>query len=126
MNPRVLVLTLSAFAFGSTAFIFAGVLETMAQDLGVATAVAGQLQTSYVLVSALLGPPLAWLLGRADRKVVLIAALGFGTLANLACALAPGFQSLLALRTLVGLAASPPPRWRRRPRRSWSTSLPMT
>ncbi|MCA3734110.1 MAG: MFS transporter, partial [Phenylobacterium sp.] len=40
MNPRILVLTLSTFAFGSTAFIFAGVLETMAQDLGVATAVA--------------------------------------------------------------------------------------
>ena len=78
MNPRILVLTLSTFAFGSTAFIFAGVLETMAQDLGVATAVAGQLQTSYVLVSALLGPPLAWLLGKADRKVVLAAALGFG------------------------------------------------
>jgi MFS family permease len=83
MNPRILVLTLSTFAFGSTAFIFAGVLETMAQDLGVATAVAGQLQTSYVLVSALLGPPLAWLLGKADRKVVLAAALGFGALANL-------------------------------------------
>ena len=106
MNPRILVLTLSTFAFGSTAFIFAGVLETMAQDLGVATAVAGQLQTSYVLVSALLGPPLAWLLGKADRKVVLAAALGFGALANLACAMAPGFQSLLALRTLVGLAAA--------------------
>lgn len=106
MNPRILVLTLSTFAFGSTAFIFAGVLETMAHDLGVATAVAGQLQTSYVLVSALLGPPLAWLLGRADRKVVLAAALGFGALANLACAMAPGFQSLLALRTLVGLAAA--------------------
>ncbi|MCA6255021.1 MAG: MFS transporter, partial [Phenylobacterium sp.] len=106
MNPRILVLTLSTFAFGSTAFIFAGVLETMAQDLGVTTAVAGQLQTSYVLVSALLGPPLAWLLGRADRKVVLAAALGFGALANLACAMAPGFQSLLALRTLVGLAAA--------------------
>jgi predicted MFS family arabinose efflux permease len=72
----------------------------------VATAVAGQLQTSYVLVSALLGPPLAWLLGKADRKVVLAAALGFGALANLACAMAPGFQSLLALRTLVGLAAA--------------------
>ena len=63
MNPRILVLTLSTFAFGSTAFIFAGVLKTMAHDLGVPTAVAGQLQTSYVLVSALLGPPLAWFLG---------------------------------------------------------------
>ena len=106
MNPRVLVLTLSTFAFGSTAFIFAGVLETMAHDLGVATAVAGQLQTSYVLVSALFGAPLAWLLGKVDRKVLLTAALGCGALANLACAAAPNFHALLVLRTLVGLSAA--------------------
>jgi predicted MFS family arabinose efflux permease len=106
MNPRILVLTLSTFAFGSTAFIFAGVLETMARDLGVTTAVAGQLQTSYVLVSALLGPPLAWLLGKVDRRHLLITALGCGALANLACAAAPGFHSLLVLRTLVGLSSA--------------------
>lgn len=106
MNPRILVLTLSTFAFGSTAFIFAGVLETMARDLGVTTAVAGQLQTSYVLISALLGPPLAWLLGKVDRRHLLITALGCGALANLACAAAPGFNSLLVLRTLVGLSSA--------------------
>lgn len=106
MNPRILVLTLSTFAFGSTAFIFAGVLETMARDLGVATAVAGQLQTSYVLVSAVLGPVMAWALGRADRKLLLVTALGGGALANLACAFAPSFHSLLVLRSLVGLASA--------------------
>ena len=106
MNPRILVLTLSTFAFGSTAFIFAGVLETMAGDLGVTTAVAGQLQTSYVLISALLGPVMAWMLGRADRKLLLVAALGVGALANLACALAPNFHVLLVLRSVVGLAAA--------------------
>ncbi len=106
MNPRILVLTLSTFAFGSTAFIFAGVLETMAGDLGVTTAVAGQLQTSYVLISALLGPVMAWLLGRADRKLLLVAALGGGALANLACAVAPNFHALLVLRGVVGLAAA--------------------
>jgi predicted MFS family arabinose efflux permease len=106
MNPRILVLTLSTFAFGSTAFIFAGVLETMAGDLGVTTAVAGQLQTSYVLISALLGPVMAWMLGRADRKLLLVAALGVGALANLACAVAPNFHVLLVLRSVVGLAAA--------------------
>lgn len=34
MNPRVFVLTMVTFAFGSAAFIFAGLLETMAADLG--------------------------------------------------------------------------------------------
>ena len=46
MIPRVFVLTLCTFAFGSAAFIFAGLLEPMAKDLGVSTAVAGQLQTA--------------------------------------------------------------------------------
>src|SRR4029453_18854629 len=48
MNPRVFVLILVTFAFGSGAFIFAGLLETMAADLKVSTAVAGQLQTAFV------------------------------------------------------------------------------
>ena len=60
MNPRIYVLTLCTFAFGSAAFIFAGLLETMAADLHVSTAVAGQLQTAYVLTSAVLGPLAAW------------------------------------------------------------------
>ena len=56
MNPRIYVLTLVTFAFGSGAFIFAGLLESLAADLGVTTAVAGQLQTVFVLTSAVLGP----------------------------------------------------------------------
>jgi len=106
MNPRVLVLTLSTFAFGSAAFIFAGLLEEMARDLGVSTAVAGQLQTAYVLTSALLGPVAAHLLGRLDRRIVVIAGLGFALMLHLACAVAPNFETLLVLRGLAGLAGA--------------------
>ena len=106
MNPRVFVLTMCTFAFGSAAFIFAGMLETMAADLGVSTAVAGQLQTAYVLTSAVLGPVAAWLLGRLDRKLVVILGLGSGLVLHLACSLAPDFQSLLVLRALAGLAGA--------------------
>ncbi len=106
MNPRVLVLTMCTFAFGSAAFIFAGLLEELAADLGVTTAVAGQLQTAYVLTSALLGPVVAWLLSRADRKLVVIGGLSFGLTMHLACALAPTFELLLPLRALAGLAGA--------------------
>ena len=67
MNPRIFVLTSVTFAFGTAAFIFAGMLEPMARDLGVSTSVAGQLQTAYVLTAAILGPAAAWLFGRVDR-----------------------------------------------------------
>lgn len=106
MNPRVFVLTMVTFAFGSAAFIFAGLLETMAADLGVSTAVAGQLQTAYVLTSAVLGPVAAHVLARFDRKLVVLAGLSFGLLLHLACAVTPNFETLLGLRGLAGLAGA--------------------
>lgn len=106
MNPRVFVLTLVTFAFGSAAFIFAGLLETMAADLHVSTAVAGQLQTAYVLTSAVLGPVAAWALGRLDRKFVVMLGLGLGLVLHIACSLAPNFSSLLMLRAFAGLAGA--------------------
>lgn len=106
MNPRVFVLTLCTFAFGSAAFIFAGLLEKMAADLGVSTAVAGQLQTAYVLTSAILGPVAAWALGRLDRKFVVIAGLVLSIALNIACSLAPNFQMLLIFRAFAGLAGA--------------------
>jgi predicted MFS family arabinose efflux permease len=106
VNPRVFVLTLVTFAFGSAAFIFAGLLETMAADLGVSTAVAGQLQTAYVLTSAVLGPAAAWALGRLDRKLVVILGLTLGLGLHIACANTPNFQTLLVLRAFAGLAGA--------------------
>lgn len=106
MNPRVFVLTMVTFAFGSAAFIFAGLLEPMAVDLGVSTAVAGQLQTAYVLTSAVLGPVAAHFLGRFDRRWVVISGLVLGLLLHLACALTPNFETLLGLRGLAGLAGA--------------------
>jgi predicted MFS family arabinose efflux permease len=106
MNPRIYVLTLVTFAFGSGAFIFAGMLETLAHDLGVTTAVAGQLQTAFVLTSALLGPVAAWLFGQVDRKFMVIAGLTTGLVLHLACAMTPNFGMLLVLRAMAGLAGA--------------------
>jgi predicted MFS family arabinose efflux permease len=106
MNPRVLVFTLCTFAFGSAAFIFAGLLEVMAADLGVSTAVAGQLQTAYVLTAAVGGPTAALFLGRLDRKLVLGAALALGVAMHVACAFTPDFSTLLVLRSLAGLSGA--------------------
>lgn len=104
MDPRLLVLTLTSLAFGSTAFIFTGVLDQVAHDLGVSTAVAGQLQTAYVLTSALTGPPLALLIGRRDRKGIILMGLGVLGVLNAVCVFGGGFQHLLWLRALMGAA----------------------
>lgn len=122
MNPRIFVLTMVTFAFGSGAFIFAGLLEALAADLGVTTAVAGQLQTVFVLTSAVLGPVAAWLFARVDRKVMVIAGLSLGLVLHIACALTPNFETLMVLRPWrawpgpcrAQRPASRPPRWPRR------------
>ncbi|HEY9233582.1 MULTISPECIES: MFS transporter [Phenylobacterium] len=106
MNPRIFVLTMVTFAFGSGAFIFAGLLETLAADLGVTTAIAGQLQTAFVLTSAVLGPVAAWLFGRIDRRLMVIAGLSLSIALHLACSLTPNFEALLLLRALAGLAGA--------------------
>ncbi|MBX3485838.1 MFS transporter [Phenylobacterium sp.] len=106
ISPRIFVLTMCTFAFGSAGFIFAGLLEPMAADLGVSTAVAGQLQTAYVLTSAVLGPVAAWMLGRLDRKLVILLGLSLAVLMHIACAMAPDFRSLMAVRAIAGVAGA--------------------
>ena len=106
MNPRIFVLALSTFAFGSAAFIFAGLLERMAADIGVSTAAAGQLQTTYVIAAAFVGPPLAFLLGKRDRKRILLIALTLAVLLNLGCAFSDRFEVLAVLRVCSGMVAA--------------------
>lgn len=106
MNPRIFVLALSTFAFGSGALIFSGLLEMLAADLGVSTGVAGQLQTAYVLTSAFAGPPLAFLVGRFERKTVLLSALGLALALNLICMVTRDFAHLMAFRAIIGGTAA--------------------
>ena len=105
MNLRVYVLALSTFAFGSGALIFAGLLEPMAADLGVPVGAVGQLQTAYVLTSALAGPPLAFFAGRFERRSLLLIALAVAVVLNLACYLIASFPALLVLRAVLGAKA---------------------
>lgn len=106
MNPRVLVLTLSSFAFGSGALIFSGLLEFMAADLGVSAGAAGQIQTTYVLTAALAGPPLAMFAGRFDRKKVLLVALVLTIVLNLICMATSSYAQLLVFRAMIGACAA--------------------
>ena len=106
MNLRVYVLALSTFAFGSGALIFAGLLEPMAADLGVPVGAVGQLQTAYVLTSALAGPPLAFFAGRFERRSLLLIALAVAVVLNLACYLIASFPALLVLRAVLGATAA--------------------
>ena len=49
MNNRLLALALGTFAIGTGSFVFAGLLEGVAEDLSVSVATAGHLVTVFAL-----------------------------------------------------------------------------
>lgn len=106
LNPRVLSLALAPFAFGTSAFVFVGLLEPMAESLEVSVPVAAQLQTAFAIASAVGGPVCARLTASLDRKRVLSTVLAVLVAMNAASALAPGFSSLIALRIVGGFIAA--------------------
>ncbi|WP_218605427.1 MFS transporter [Pseudonocardia abyssalis] len=103
---RLTLLAGGAFAVGTSAYVVAGLLPQISAELGVSISAAGQLTTAFALAYALGAPLLATLLGRRDRRGVLVAALLIAALGNLLSALAPSYGLLMVGRVLTALGAA--------------------
>ncbi|MEL6608269.1 MAG: MFS transporter [Pseudomonadota bacterium] len=101
----LIILAMANFVVGMGAFVVIGVIEPVAQDLGVAPATAGQLLTVYALAYAPLSPLLVALTGRIGRRRVLTAGLTLFALAAMLGALAPSYDWLAASRILAAAGA---------------------
>ena len=99
-------LTLAAFAVQTDDFVIIGVLPAIADDLGVSDGAAGQLVTVFTLVYALAAPLSAVLLGRVDRRRLLVGALLLFCAANFVVPLVDSYPLLMALRVVAALAAA--------------------
>jgi predicted MFS family arabinose efflux permease len=106
MNPRILLLALGIFAIATEGFVIAGLLPTIAGDLGVAVAVAGQLITVFALTFALSAPLIASLTSTWPRRRLLIAGLAVFATANAIAALSPTFAVLLTARVLAAIGSA--------------------
>ena len=106
MKPRILLLALGTFAVGTEGFALAGLLPTIAGDLHVPVAIAGQLVTAFALVFALGAPLLASLTRTWPRRRLLIGALALFSAASGVAALAPIFAILLVARMLAAVGAA--------------------
>ncbi|MET9295990.1 MFS transporter [Streptomyces sp. NPDC003077] len=103
MPLALLALAISAFGIGTTEFVMMGLLPNVADDLGTSVPTAGHLVSAYAL-GVVVGAPLLTALGsRVPRKRMLLLLMGIFTLGNLASALAPSFDLLVAGRLLAGL-----------------------
>ncbi|WP_411137286.1 MFS transporter [Streptomyces sp. C10] len=102
---KVGLLTLGAFTLGLDAYVMAGLLPVLADDIGTRVSLAGQLVTVFTLAYALSAPLVAGLLSGVRPRALILAALAVFTLGNGATALAPSLGTLLLARAVAGAGA---------------------
>ncbi len=95
---------MSAFAFVTAEFLPVGLLPQIAHDLGVSTGVAGLMVTTPGVMAAISAPMLIVSAGRMDRRYVFLLLTAVLLIANVLCAIAPGFAVMLTGRALLGAA----------------------
>ena len=104
-NAPLYWMALGTFAIGTEGFMIAGMLPTVAHDLGVSAAVAGQLVVAFTAAYAISSPILTALTGAINRRRLLIGTMSLFALANLLAWQAPGYTALLLARILLAMAA---------------------
>ena len=104
MPIALLALTAGAFGIGTTEFVIMGLLLQVSTDLHVSITAAGLLISGYALGVAVGAPVLTIATRKLPRKTVLLALMAIFTLGNLACAVAPNYEMLMAARVITSLA----------------------
>ncbi|BAF86282.1 transmembrane efflux protein [Azorhizobium caulinodans ORS 571] len=104
MPVALYALAAGAFGIGVTEFVIMGLLLDVGADLGVSLSAAGLLISGYALGVVVGAPVLTILTARWPRKAVLLGLMAVFTLGNLACALAPDYELLMAARVLTAFA----------------------
>jgi DHA1 family inner membrane transport protein len=97
-------LFLSAFAFGTTEFVIAGILPDVAAGVGVSIPFAGYLVSGYALGIAIGGPLLTIATRHVPRRTILLVLTLIFCLGQVACALAPTFAAMMIFRVFTAVA----------------------
>lgn len=104
MPRSIFILALGIFVINTSEFVIMGLLPEVAFDLGVSIPTAGYLISGYAFGVVLGAPILTPLLVKYPPKAVLISLMCVFTIGNLACAIAPTYELLLAARIVTALA----------------------
>ncbi|MFY0515628.1 MFS transporter [Streptomyces anulatus] len=102
--PRLLSLTLAAFAIGISEFVLVGLLPAISADVHVDIATGGMLVTVYALAITLVSPLLTSRLSRYDSRLMLTGLMTLFAVGNLAVAVSPDLAGLMAGRVIAGAA----------------------
>ena len=106
MRLSLLSLAFGNFVIGSGALVFIGMLDSVAKDLDVSIAAAGQIAGLYSLGICVSGPVLGALTSRMDRRSLLTISLGLFAVGHAWAALVNSYAALLAVRVLTAFAGT--------------------
>ncbi|OZB98263.1 MFS transporter [Paenibacillus sp. XY044] len=102
---KIYILAIISFLVGTSEYIVSGILDKIADTMGISLVAAGQLITVFSLTYAIATPVLMALTARWDRRGLMITALGIFVAANILSFVLPGYELLLASRVLMALGA---------------------
>jgi DHA1 family inner membrane transport protein len=94
----------AAFGIGTTEFVIMGLLPEIGHSLSVSIPKAGQLVSCYALSVTIGSPFMAILMARFPRRLSLLILIVIFILGNGLCALAAGYDTLMAARIFTALA----------------------
>ncbi|MEW4286075.1 MFS transporter [Priestia koreensis] len=100
---KIYILALIGFLVGTSEFIITGILDTIADSLGITLAAAGQLITIFSLVYAIFTPILMAITSSIDRRKLMIFSLGLFVVGNILAFVLPGYGLFVATRVIIAL-----------------------
>ncbi|GAA3403783.1 MFS transporter [Paenibacillus hodogayensis] len=101
---KIYMLAVVSFLVGTSEFIIAGILDKVADDIGVSLSSAGQLITVFSLAYAFGTPFLMAVTARVERRKLLLFALGVFIVGNIVAVALPGFAFLMGSRVILALS----------------------
>jgi len=102
---KVYTLSLLSFLVGTSEYIIAGILDKIAEAIGVSVVTAGQLITGFSLAYAFGTPILMALTVRMERRKLLLLALGGFVVGNALAFALQGYELLMLSRIAMGVSA---------------------
>ncbi|MGG1678482.1 MFS transporter [Neobacillus sp. NRS-1170] len=103
-TAKIYILALISFLVGTSQPIISGILDKMAEALGVSIGAAGQLITVFSLAYAIGTPILLVLTAKMERRKLLIYALFVFIIGNLLSVIVPGYGLFIIARILMALS----------------------
>ena len=102
----LVLLASGAFAFGTSGFVIAGVLPSIAASFDIPITQASLLITVYAVVFAVGAPFVSIVTARVPRTVLIASGLALGTVGTTLAGLVPTFELMMAARVLAALGAA--------------------